>query len=97
MGPHDGAVDRRVFIVGVSSQMAEEAGPNAGFRPAAEAAVHVLSVAEALRQVPPGNAGAIAEQHRFDEQAVVGRGHTHRTGPAGQQVFDLGPLVIAKA
>ena len=61
MSAHDGAVDHSVFVVGVLGQKLEDPLPDARLCPAAEAAVHVLPVAEALRQIAPGNAGALAE------------------------------------
>ena len=49
--------------------------PDSG--PAAEAAVHILPVAETLRQVAPGDARPIAVEDGFDEQAVVRSGHAN--------------------
>jgi hypothetical protein len=77
MSTHDGAVDHRVFVVGLLGQMLKELHPDTPLGPTAEAAVHILPTAEALRQVAPGDAGAVTEQDRFDEQAVVGRGHPY--------------------
>ena len=53
-------------------------------------------IAEAFRQVTPGNADPIAVQHGFDEQPIIARCHADRSFPAGQQVLDPFPLVIAK-
>jgi hypothetical protein len=57
--------------------MLKDTLPDAGFGPAGKAAVHVLPVAEALRQVAPGDASAIAVEDGFDEQAVVRSGHAN--------------------
>src|ERR1700734_3228442 len=77
MGTHNGAVDHRIFIVGVSGKMQEDLLPYTRFRPSAEALMHVLPVTEALRQIAPRHAGAVAVQHRLDEQPVVCRRHSH--------------------
>jgi hypothetical protein len=97
MSLHDGAVDHRVFVVGIGGEMVEDPFPGAGFGPAAEAPVSVLPVAEAFRQIAPGNAGEVAIQHRFDEQAVICCGHPDRTLLARQQVLDPVPLLVAKS
>lgn len=59
VGADDRAVDHRVFVVGIRRQIAKNLLPNAGFRPAAEAAMHVLPIAEPLREVPPRDAGTV--------------------------------------
>src|SRR5207248_605932 len=97
MSAHDGAVDDRVFVVGIGREMLEDALPDSGFGPAAKAPMHVLPVAEAFRQVAPGNAGAVAIQNRLDEQAVVRRGHADMALPSRQQLLDPLPLVIAQS
>src|SRR4029077_8437307 len=40
--------------------------------------------------------GAVAIQHRLDEQAVVRRGHADMSLPPRQQVLDPVPLVVAQ-
>ena len=85
MGAHAGAVDHRVFGVGVFGQVLEHTLPDAGLGPAAMAAVDVLPVAEPLGQVAPGNPRPVAIQHRLDEQPVVCRRHPHMARVAGQQ------------
>jgi len=97
MGAHDRAVDHRVFIVGIGSQMLENPLPNAGLGPSAEAPVDVLPIAEALRQIAPRNARTVAIQDRLDEQPIVRRRHPDVTLPSGKQLPDAIPLVIAKA
>ena len=61
MSAHDGAVDHRVFVVGVLGEAAEDALPNAGLRPSTEPAVNVLPVSEAFWQITPGNTGAVTD------------------------------------
>jgi hypothetical protein len=97
MGTHNGAVDHRIFIVGVSGKMQEDLLPDTRFGPTAEALMHVLPVTEALRQIAPRHAGAVAVQHRLDEQPVVCRRHSHMSLLSRQQVPDTLPLIVAYA
>src|SRR6516162_2709186 len=97
MGAHAGAVNHRIFVVGLGGQMLEEALPHPFTGPAAELPVRVLPVAKPFRQIAPRNAGAVAVEHRFDESAIVVGGDADITGFAGQQVLDSLPLVIAKS
>ena len=46
-----------------------------------------IGVAEALRQVGPWNAGAIAVKDSFPEQSVVPRRHANVAFPPRQQIF----------
>ena len=73
MSAHNGAVDHRIFIVGVGRQVSKNVLPNSGFGPAAMAAVDVLPITKPLGQVTPGNARPVAIEHRLDEQPVVSR------------------------
>ena len=97
MGPHDGAVEHRVFVVGIAGKVFEQQLPHPVFGPAAVAAMGVLPVAESLRQVAPGNSGAIAIEHGFDKSPVVLRRDTAIARFAGQQVLYSFPLVIAQS
>jgi hypothetical protein len=97
MGTHNGAVDHGIFVVGLRCQKLKELLPDSGFGPSAEALVHVLPIAEVLRQIAPGDASPVAIQHGFDKQAVVGCGHSDRTLPPRQKVLDPVPLVIAQS
>jgi hypothetical protein len=91
MGTHNGAVDHRVFVIGISREMLEDALPDTGFGPAAMAAVYVLPISEALGQVAPWNAGPIAVEHRLHKQPVVGGGDADGALPTGQHIFDPSP------
>jgi hypothetical protein len=97
MGSHNGAVDHRVFVVGIGGEVLEDPAPDARFGPPAKALVNVLPVAEAFRQVAPGYPGPVAIQYRFHEQAIVRRGYPDAARPTRQQVFDAIPLVIAQS
>jgi hypothetical protein len=97
MSAHNGAVDHRVLVVGSLGQVLKDAVPHTGFGPAGKAAAHVFEVAEALRQVAPGDTGAVAVEYGVDKQTVVRSGYANRTGPTRQQVLDPVPLVIAES
>jgi hypothetical protein len=56
----------------------------------------VLAVAKALRQVAPGDAGALAVEDRVNEQAVVRGSHADRARSAGQQILDPVPRIVTK-
>lgn len=92
--PHDWGVDHGPFIVGILGQGFEHALPHARSAPAAVAQMNHAKVAKALRQITPGNTGAIAIEHGIHKQAVVGCGAPHMSSPAGQKVFDELPLRI---
>ena len=97
MSPHDGAVDHGVFVVRIGGQMVKHSFPHPGFRPATEAPVGVLPVAESFRQVAPGNSRAVSTQNRLDESTIVAGGGANMSWPAGKQVLYPFPLVIAKS
>jgi hypothetical protein len=97
MGAHNGAVDHRIFIVGISGKMQEDLLPDTRFGPSAEALMHVLPIAEALRQITPRHTSAITIQHGLDEQPVVRRRYPHMTLLARQQLPDTLPLIVAHA
>src|SRR5215469_9219828 len=71
MSPHDGAVDHRVFVVGIGSQVFEQALPHPVFAPPAEPSMGILPDAESLGQVTPGNSGAVSVEDGFDESAII--------------------------
>jgi len=96
VGPHNGAVDHGVFVVGVGGQVLKHPLPDRLLGPAAEAPVGVLPIAEALRQVTPRSSGAVSVENRFDESAIISGGYTDISGFSGKQVLDSLPLVIAK-
>jgi hypothetical protein len=65
MGTHDGAVDHRIFVVGIRCEMLKDALPDAGFGPPAEPPVGVLPVTEPFWQVTQGITGSVAIQQRL--------------------------------
>src|ERR1700761_1138672 len=95
MRTHDCAVDHRPFMVGVVRQMVKDRFPNPAFGPTAETGMHLAKVPKPFRQIAPRNAGPIAIHNSFNKQAVIRRGHTHRTFPPRQHALDPVPLIIA--
>ena len=53
-------------------------------------------ITEALGQIAPGDARAVAIEHRIDKQTVIRGWPTDVTRSAGQQVFDQFPLRICE-
>jgi hypothetical protein len=97
MGADDSAVDHCVFIVGIAREMLEDPPPHPFLGPPAVAPMGVLPIAESLWHVAPGDAGAIAIEHGFDEAPVVLCGNTRIAKFAGQQVPYPFPLVVAQS
>jgi len=96
VGAHDGAVDHRIFIVGIDREMLKDPLPDTCFGPSAEACVHLLPITEPFRQVSPRDASSIAIQHRLYKQPVVVCGYADASFTSGEQVLDPVPLVITK-
>jgi hypothetical protein len=92
-----GAVDHRVFVVGVGGEMVEDLLPDPALGPAAEPTMGILPIAEALRQIAPWDAGAVTIEHRFDEAAIVLGSGADMADPPRQPVLDPLPLVIAQS
>src|SRR5271170_1251019 len=78
MRPHNGAVEHRIFVVGIGGEMLEDLLPDPGFGPPSEPAMGILPVAQALRQIAPRDAGAVAIEHRLDEATIVLSGRANR-------------------
>ena len=58
--------------------------------------VHDTEIAKALRQVTPGDAGAVAVKHRIHEQSIVSRSSSGLSGLTWQQAFNALPVFIAQ-
>ena len=97
MGPHDGAIDHRIFVVGIGSQVLEQALRYPLLGPAAEPPVGVFPIAQSFRQVAPGNSGAVSVEDGFDESAIIVGGYADIFRFSGKQVLDPLPLIIAKS
>jgi hypothetical protein len=59
VGAHKGAVDHRIFVVGVGYKMLKYPLPHTAFGPTAEPPVHLNSVTKPLRQIAPRHPGTI--------------------------------------
>jgi hypothetical protein len=97
MGAHDGAVDHRIFVVGVCGEMPKHPLPHTAFGPAAEPQVDLYPITEPRRQIAPRHSGTITVQHRLYEQPIVRRGHPDRAFSPGQQVLDPFPLIVPQS
>src|SRR4051794_28220852 len=95
VGPHHGAVNPRVFGVGLPGSVREPLLPSLAFRPATPAPRHILPGAEARRQSPPRHPGPRARQHRFHKPPVVHRRAAPRTPTARQEGLDSFPWIVA--
>src|ERR1700729_3776962 len=71
MGAHNGAVDHRIFVVGVCCEILEHPLPDTAFGPTAEPPMHLNSVTEPLRQIAPRHPRTITIEHGFDRFATV--------------------------
>jgi hypothetical protein len=85
------------LIVRVRRQYLENSFPNAALRPTTMTCVHLLPIAEPLRQIPPRNARPIAVEDRLDEQPIILGGRPNMAFTAWKQVFNPFPLVIMQA
>lgn len=54
-------------------------------------------ITKPLRQVPPGNAGAIALENGFDKQPIVLGRDSDMAFTSRQKVFDPVPLVVPQS
>jgi len=96
VGPHDRAVDHRIFVVRIGRQKREDTVPDTAFGPSAPTPMRVVPVAEALGKIAPGDPGSVAVDHRVDEAAVIGRRDPHGSGSSWQNVLDQVPLVVTE-
>jgi hypothetical protein len=76
MGAHDGAVDHRVFVVGIRGKILKHPLPDTSLRPSAEAPMHLDPVAKPLRQIAPRHPGPVVVQHGLDEPLAILRRDT---------------------
>jgi hypothetical protein len=69
--PHDRAVDHGVLIIRIARQHLKQLLPHPALGPAREARMDLDRVAKAFEQVPPGDTGPIAVDHRLHKQPIV--------------------------
>ena len=96
MGTNDGTVDEYLFEIRILSQFGEDTMPHAAPRPSRKALIDAVPEAQFRGQIAPGTAGTGQPQHRFDEQAIVGRGAARISGLARQQSRYSLKLTIAQ-
>ena len=97
MGSDNGALDHRIFVVGIGGQAFEHALPNPVFGPAAEPPMGILPAAGALGQVAPPNSRAIPIEDRFDKAPIVLGGCADISQLPWEQVLDPLPLIVAQS
>ena len=96
MSANNRRVNQDVFVVRILRKHFKDALPHAPFAPARVAQMHDAKVTKAPGQVLPGDARAVAVQHRFDKQPVISRRHAHMALAPGQQVLDAFPLIVSQ-
>ncbi|KPH88609.1 hypothetical protein GLUCOINTEAF2_0203770 [Komagataeibacter intermedius AF2] len=74
--------------------MAKDSLNNTAFTPTAQTPVDVFPVPETAKKITPRDAGAIAIQHGFHEQAVVRCRAADMTIPTGEKIFYPLPLIV---
>ncbi len=94
MRPDDRCVNEGAEFVHVEPQRLEDGFPTPRLRPAVEAIVDRLPVAEPLGQVPPLHPSPHAPHHSVDEVTVPSL--RARAVPGAQQRLDAAPLGIAQ-
>ena len=92
---NDSSVDHHVFIVVIAGKYFEDTLENSALCPPAEALVDDLPVAEAGRQITPGDSGSTAIKNSIDEQSVIRCSASDMAFTAGQKILDPLPLVVA--
>src|SRR3974377_1512354 len=97
MRANDGRVDHHELVVSIGRQRLKNAGKHPALAPPSISPVRRLPFAVTLRQVTPGDAGAIPIDHRIHEQTVVGGRTADMAFPAGQEILDLLPLIVAQS
>ena len=96
VGANDGRVDEDLAKTSLSAKRGKYPMPHTRSRPAREALVRTVPQTELRWQIAPRAARARNPQNRLDEQAVVRPTAAAVSDLAGQQSFDLLPLVISK-
>ena len=95
MGANDGGVNHGVLVVCLSAQGSENFVPDARPAPAHVPQMHDAEVSEALGQITPLDACAVAKEHSVHKHAVVLGGSADMSRPSGKKVFNLLPLAIS--
>ena len=96
MGTHNRAVDHRVFVIGIASQLLEYLFQDAAFSPSAPASVRILPIAKPFWQITPRHSGSIPIKNRIYKQAVIGRRAANMPFPPRKKIFDPLPLIVSQ-
>jgi hypothetical protein len=96
MRPHDRAVDHGVLIIRIARQHLKQLLPYLALGPAREARMDLDRVAKAFRQVPPGDAGPIAVDHRLYKKPIVLGRYPYVPFTSGQNILNPVPLIVPK-
>ena len=97
MGAHDRAVDYRILVVGIGSEVLEHTLPHTRLGPTAEPPMHANTITKALREIAPRQTCTITVEHRLDKQPVVLRRRSHMARPPRQKVLNPLPLIVPEA
>jgi hypothetical protein len=95
MGTHNRAVDHRVFVIGIASQVLEYLLQDAAFSPSAPASVRILPIAKPFWQITPRHSGSIPIKNSIYKQAVIGRRTANMPFPPRKKIFDPLPLIVS--
>ena len=94
MSPHNRAVDKHFFKIGITGELREETMPDALPRPTGKALIGVIPETKLRSKVTPRTARTGNPEYRLDKRSIV-RGVTTRIAAlTGQQRFDPLKLVI---
>ncbi len=96
MGTHNRAVDHRVFVIGIASQLLEYLFQDAAFSPSAPASVRILPIAKPFWQITPRHSGSIPIKNSIYKQAVIGRRAANMPFPPRKKIFDPLPLIVSQ-
>lgn len=96
MRPHDRAFDHDVLIVRIARQHLKKHLPHPALGPAREARMDLDRVAKAFGQVPLGDAGPIAVDHRFHKKLDCPWPLPPHALTSGQNILDPVPLIVPK-
>ena len=83
----NGAVNQRVFEIGLAADLFEKALENTTLGPSAKPAEHAVPVPELRWQIPPGQTGSHPPENGLQEQAIVLARHTAVALLAGKVGF----------
>lgn len=80
---HNGAVDQRIFLVGIGRQIAKDPVPDTSFRPMTDTCVKGGGSTKALGQIPPWHTSAVTVHPHVKKQPAFLRRHAHIARFAG--------------